>query len=529
MVKMKTKEIVLVGVAAALFLLSGLIILSGVLSGTTPSTLTTTAILTTTETIYEHTQELDKLKVEDLNTQVVSEFSRILNDMKWEGYDVFEAYSVFLHAVYLWKQNEYEEARRLFYEAVDLLKEAKLLPTVENKKGIWNLTESNIHHLRDVPTEYDFLPIGTVFVESEKGYLAYPSNDLKWKLSCFIYVAYGTTEDEKHVFAFQGRLPFTGEGSHTPLIFLDGRWIKPFPAFFSPLYIDREHKFSEYLTVYNYDASRTFIQRVSYNIDGREWIFEIKPLEGHLPYFKIVGKAKSATFWMGKWPGPYIIHGVTFNRPDLDIWGGFWDMGDMEATLKLENGSTYVFRGFFLWDRASHRTHFLDTARYTAGAPLSFTCMGLYSEDLIIMVAYSDNPSPLDVGVSFQCQGLISFTRKNLSFPFTELHISDNGGLQPTEFHLYATFEAGYVNLTGQVFMFWPHKWKVGKGVWWNPDGGRTWGRAFVEWSGEVKLWDDKNTVQMISIGEYTRCSESVTSAENGECGCYDNEWLPLP
>ncbi|HDD42993.1 MAG TPA: hypothetical protein ENF79_04860, partial [Nitrososphaeria archaeon] len=93
--------------------------------------------------------------------------------------------------------------------------------------------------IEDVPAPSDFVPLGAIYVKSRNGYIAYPSNEPRWKLSCFIYVAYGESE-EGEVFVYHGKLPFTGEGPHKPRVWLNGEWIYPFPTFYPPMYYDEE-------------------------------------------------------------------------------------------------------------------------------------------------------------------------------------------------------------------------------------------------------------------------------------------------
>jgi len=73
-----------------------------------------------------------------------------------------------------------EKAWRLLERAKEILMNAELLLKVERIE--WRIVEINVHIDR-IPNEWDFLPIGRVFVESKNGYLAYPSNDQAWKLS----------------------------------------------------------------------------------------------------------------------------------------------------------------------------------------------------------------------------------------------------------------------------------------------------------------------------------------------------------
>ncbi len=438
-------------------------------------------------------------------------------EKRWEGYDVFLAEYFLKQAKYFKGKEESQKAKKIYEKAFSVLREAKVLPSVEKRK--WNITDSNIH-IEKTPTEWDFLPIGTVFVESENGYLTYPSNDLGWKLSCFIFVGYGETKDREHVFAYQGRLPFTGEKRHVPVIYLDGKWIKPFPAFLSPLYIDKTHKYSpyNYLTVYNYDISSSYVQILGYNEKERTWIHKIEPVNGTGAKLEILARAKGVPFWIGEWDKDFIIHGVTFNKKDLDIWGGFWDSGEMKVNLTIQ-GEKYEFEGWFLFDRASHRTYYFESKREGgAGAPLAFSCTIIYQENLNIMLCSTENPSPLKTHVNFQHQARINLFDKNESYVLTSFNFTDNkanNGLQPTEFYLNGAYGKGKISVRGEVISFWPAKWGINKGTWWNPNGLRDWGRALVHWQGKITYENETIKVDAVGIGEFTRYASLTQSISN--------------
>ena len=164
----------------------------------------------------------------------VEEFKREYSRRKWMGYDVFKAHEYYVRALNAYKRGERDEAVKIFKQAVKALKKAEPLPSLPKRD--WEVTDSNIM-IDDVPTPHDFVTLGTIYVKSENGYIAYPSNEPRWKLSCFIYVAYGESE-EGDVFVYHGRLPFTGKGPHRPRIWLNDEWIYPFPTFYSPMYYD---------------------------------------------------------------------------------------------------------------------------------------------------------------------------------------------------------------------------------------------------------------------------------------------------
>ena len=433
----------------------------------------------------------------------VEEFKREYSRKRWMGYDVFKAHEYYVRALDAYKHGKRDEAVKLFEQAVETLEKAELLPSLPKRD--WEVTDSNIL-IDDVPTSHDFVPLGTIYVKSENGYIAYPSNEPRWKLSCFIYVVYGESE-EGDVFVYHGRLPFTGEGPHRPRIWLNDKWIYPFPTFYSPMYYDEEK-----VMVYNYDASHSYIQTLTYDPEKRLWIHEIKPIEGDGPRLKIIiGRAMGKTFWMGRWDGPFIIHGVTFNKRDIDIWGGFWDIGEMTAELIL-NGRRYVFKGSFLFDRASHLTYYYDSAKEGgAGAPLEFSCFYLCQDEFCLAVANTDNPSPFNLPTSPQHQARLNLFMENRSYPLTEFRFWDDGRIQPKTFHLIGRFNGGEIDIVGEPINYWPNQWKVSKGTWWNPEAYRTWGRATIHWTGKLIINGKIIKVDAYGIGEFTRHNERLT------------------
>lgn len=355
----------------------------------------------------------------------------------------------------------------------------------------WQLTESN-SWTEDTPTVEDFVPLGIVHTKTEDHILK-NLPDPKWGLQCFIFVGEGKTEDEKHTLIFQGREPIVGSMQHR--IYLDGKWYL-LPPTTAPMYFDNEKRLFSYPTVYTLGETHTSI---SYDEKGRRWIFRIENPKNKVT-FEIEGKARGIPFWMGKPEGPYIIHGVAWNRKDIDTWGGFWDVGTFEAKLSISNKS-YTFYGNFLFDRAYHRA-------YYAPGPVSlsnFTCMHIYNNDFDLMFSRSINPSPLEIPAPFQHQARINFPNIGESFTFDDFEYWDNGTLQPDEFRISGKYEGGEINLTGKVYGFWPEKWKVGKGSWWGEDGKHTWGRAFIKWSGMITLHGETLKIDANGVGEFTR------------------------
>jgi len=359
----------------------------------------------------------------------------------------------------------------------------------------WPLTENNCW-ITDIPTVKDFIPIGIVHMETQNHILK-NLPDPRWGLQCFIFVGEGKTKDGEHELIFQGRVPIEGSMRHR--IYLDGQWYL-LPATKAPMYFDNEKRMFSYPTVYTLGDTFTAI---SYDEQGRKWIFQIEVPSKDIS-IEIIGKARGIPFWMGKAEGPYIIHGVTCKKPDIDIWGGFWDVGTCVINLTTSN-KNYTFYGNFLFDRAYHRAYYTHTARNRGGLA-NFTCMHIHNEDFDLMFSHSINPSPLKTPVPFQHQARLNFPSRGESFPLEDFEFSDNGSLQPNKFYFTGIYEGGEVNLSGTVYEFWPEKWGIVKGTWWDPDGKHTWGRAFIKWNGTITLHG--NIIEIndaLGVGEFTR------------------------
>ena len=361
------------------------------------------------------------------------------------------------------------------------------------KNQPWPLTESN-SRIRDIPTVHDFIPIGTVHMET-KDHILKNLPDRKWGLQCFIFAGEGETEDGKHKLIVQARVPIEGGMRHR--IYLDSQWYL-LPATKAPMYFDDEKRIFPYPTVYTLGETPTSL---SYDEQGRRWILKIENPE-HGIVLEIEGKARGIPFWMGKPEGPYIIHGVSWSRRDVDTWGGFWDLGTFEANLTIPGGSA-TFYGNFLFDRAYHRSYYWPGG---GSSIADFSCMHLHNEEFDLAFSHAINPSPIKTPVSFQHQARLNFPDRGEDFTFDNFEYSDNGGLQPSEFHISGTYEAGEVDLIGVAYNFWPENWGLGTGAWWDKNGKHTWGRAFIEWNGTITLHGETiNIDDALGVGEFTR------------------------
>ena len=271
----------------------------------------------------------------------------------------------------------------------------------------------------------------------------------------------------------------------------------------APLYYDGEGRLYPHPTIYTTSGEHT--ASISYNEAEREYTFVIKPgaeTERGI-HLEVHATARSIPFWIGKLEGPHVIHAVYSHVKDIDIWGAYWDVGKFKGKLSLPDERTFDFGGMFLFDKAAHRAFY---SRHRPGHVLAFSCVFLQQgDDLDMMIAHSDNPSPVEFP-KFQHQGRINFPSRGKDFSFDDFQYTDNGGLQPTEYYLTGKYEGGEVNLKGRPVGFSPEKWKVNVGTWWDPNARFTWGRAFISWTGAITL--DGETIEMndtVSAGEFTR------------------------
>jgi len=450
--------------------------------------------------VYTQVTTPSEPELEESLKEKARKFVEELRSKSSEGYDVREARRLAVKALKAYRQGDYESATKLLDLAIEVLEKAE---KIEPKP--WRICESNIM-INDIPEVEDFVPIGVTYVETEDHVLEYVPDDPNWVQSCFIIVAIGESPDGEHTLLYQGRLPLTCvpcfeealPGAFRIRLYIDGKWYYPV-TFVGPMYYDGEGRQFEHPTVYNYDTTGKYIQTLSYNRERREWIHIIRPLEGEGFRLEMHGYARS-TFWMGKMEGPYIVHGAYHNCENIDIWGGFWDVGITTITVEMPDLGSYTFNGTFLFDRAIHRSY----PGIGRGAVLSFSCMFIHQDEFDIMLAHSVNPTPKDFP-EFQHQAKICFPDRGEWYPLIEFNLTDSGGLQPEKFYLTGTFEAGTVNLTGEVFEFWPTRWGIQKGTWWNHNGKHAWGRAFIRWTGTVTINGETIVVDAVGVGEFTR------------------------
>jgi len=140
------------------------------------------------------------------------------------------------------------------------------------------------------------------------------------------------------------------------------------------------------------------------------------------------------------------------------------------------------------------------------GGVVEFSCLAIFDDNFMITLCDSKNPTPVKFP-KFQHQGRINYIF-NESYPFNNFTLRSLGPhLQPSNFELKGNFEEGGVDLKGKVIEYWPPKgWPKVEGVWWDPEGKRTWGRAFISWEGEIEFKGETIKVKnAIGIGEFTR------------------------
>ncbi len=439
-----------------------------------------------------------------------------LRELEQQGYDVYYIEYLVLSAIYHYEKGYRDKAIEIFNKAVDELKHIELLPELPSLEFS---IEDNTLYIKGVPTTWDFVPIGTVFVLTDKGYLAYPRNDPQWKLSCFIVIAIGYGEGGLlSTFMYQGRLPLipreTPASGFRPRFYLNNKWIQPDIRFVGPLYYDSGEKFG-YPTVYEYDLSGRYMEYLTYIRENRTWIHAIIDTVENRELLYIKARAIGEPLWLGKWNESYIVHGVYAKEKALDLWSGFWDVCEMEARVYLRRGTYRVYHGLFVVDRASHRVYGVESSYRRLGSPLAFSCMALYQENLTVMISYSINPSPWNPGYSFEHQMRINILGQGIVVDVVNFTLEQEGYPQPTKLYIYGVFDGGYINLTGEVISYWPEYWVKDPGIWWSDSGAGVWGRAFIQWSGVIVVDGRVIEVQCMGAGEFTRYT---SDGSGGQC-----------
>lgn len=415
-----------------------------------------------------------------------------------EGYDTTYAHYLLLSSAWYLRRGDLGRAEELLKKAEELLSNPVLRGSVS--KLNFTIKPYALVSTKQ-PSKWDFVPLGTVFVRSKYGYLTYPRNDRNWVLSCFILVAVGRSEDGK-VVAYQGRLPLSPtEGVFRPRVFIGGKWRVLNTLFTGPLYYEEG---SNYVKVYEYDLSHNYMQYIEYVVSNHTWIHAIINLRSSEELIKVVGKPEGPPMWLGGWGSTYLPHGIYSRVKGIDLWSGFWVVGPAEVTVKVGNHKG-VFRGFFVFDRASHRSLILNEEAVThgRGSPVAFTCMVIKGRGFYIALTYSRNPSPLNVTLEHQLRMVVNGEVVDVS-NFT---VVDDGSIQPKWFRVYAKLPNGYLRMYGKVINYWPPTWPRSLGTWWNPNATTTWGRAFTLWAGKAVINGREYSFKAVGVGEYTRYS----------------------
>ena len=368
----------------------------------------------------------------------------------------------------------------------------------------WEITEKPNTYIEMIPTVRDFVPLGITYTLGENNILRYiPGHP--WQQSCFIFVAIGWSSDNDTLY-YQGRLPFGG--AFQPRISINGKYLLNVPVFKGGMYYYENGTESHPYPTVLVRGQKGYREIISYSEKDQIWYHAIIPPDENGLRVEIKGKALGVPFWMGPQEGPYIIHGAYSGVKDVDAWGGFWVVGRFEGKVKVPREKEEVFHGYFLFDRATHIAYY---AQYMSepqrrGSVLEFSCLVIFDENFIITLCTSRNPTPMRFP-KFQHQGRINIIY-NESYVFNDFVLKSIGDkLQPSGFELKGNFECGSVDLKGNVIEYWPpSSWKRAKGAWWDPNGWKTWGRAFIKWSGQIRFKGKTIRVKdAIGIGEFTR------------------------
>ncbi len=483
----------------------------GINSSNTKNVMTNTSLSTTISLIPTN---------KDFN-QLFNEYFNRTIQLYWQGYDILYEQYLLLKARYYYSHGYVERAWDLIYKVGKLLEKPLLAPEID--QHVFIPVDNSVNETR-APTINDFLPIGLIFGLSPRGYLVYPRNDLSWKLSCYIIVAVGKTSDGK-IITYQGRFPMMiKENPFKPRFSIGNKIFVPNIVFAGPIYVDNTTKYGG-PTIYEYDISGRYMERLTYIVNERTWIHEIVNVMENKTILFIKAKAIGAPMWLGNGYNEMFIHGVYAYSKDFDMWLGFWDVGEMTGYINIK-GKMLTFKGFFVFDRASHRPY--NTTQAT-GMPLAFSCIVLYQKGLTIMITNSSNLSPLIPPVTFEHELRLNIYDKDdkkwITITLTNFNFTDNGGLQPSRFSITLNTDDIRINIVGKVIGWWPQKWPIYKGTWWNPKAGSSWGRAFIYWSGEIIYKNKVIEVNALGAGEFTRYTpvqNTVCNITCTHCNCYE-------
>lgn len=357
-------------------------------------------------------------------------------------------------------------------------------------------TRSNTH-ITDPVTTFDFVPLGVSLIQHPDGSLRLPDDPTYWWASNFAPFGMGTTADEGHSIIYHCGLNVQS-GSKYRVSIDGGEWIDRY--FEGKIYYDETgSKFGTgFPTVYA--ESGDYFAYVAYDEDTRTWFYKLNSPDG---YVNATAKARSVPFWMGKANGPYVVQGLYGTHEDLDLWGGYVDMANVTTESNF-GGVRRTYYGDMAMDREYHRQMVEGGDPGWKGC---FSAMSLHSDEIDMAILQAVNPidgSDNYEGIPFEHQGRINFFTRGKDYAFNDFHFSDDENIPPQRLHVEGSYEGGYVNLTAQTFKTFG--WGPAKGVWWDADITRYWGRAFVLWNGEMTLNGEVIRIEdAFGFGEFTR------------------------
>ena len=463
--------------------------------------------------VFLSLREIQKLTPQELRQEYLK-FKKEYIEKKNQCYDLREATWWIKEARREYFEGNYEKAKEYLEKAFLALEKAEKIDfsLPEPPEKGWNIIEKPNTFIDKIPTVEDWIPLGITYNLEENNLLRYIPG-YPWQQSCFIFVAIGESKEGDTLF-YQGRLPF--EGGFAPRVNINGEYLRNVPTFKGGMYYYEEGiEGYPYPTVLVYGI-KGYKEILSYDEKNQTWYHEIIPPDENGLKIKIKAKAMGTPFWMGPQEGPYIIHGAYSGTKDIDVWGGFWVVGKFEGEVELPQEEKKEFFGYFLFDRATHIAYYAqqeyqgeycrEVGCPARGGVVEFSCLAIFHESFAITLCDSNNPTPVDFP-KFQHQGRINYIF-NESYPFNDFTLRSFGEhLQPSSFELKGNFEEGSINLKGKVIEYWPPKgWTRVEGTWWDPEGKRTWGRAFISWQGEIKFKGKVIKVEdAIGIGEFTR------------------------
>ncbi len=382
--------------------------------------------------------------------------------------------------------------------------------------------------ITDMPTLRDWLPWGLTIEKT-------PDNQLRnvppFTENNFCFYASGTSEDGKHTISSSGC--FAPQGGKVWKISIDGKWymVKGTP----PVRYDDGTQYG-YPTVYT-DPDGPFLVALSFNEPEQKWVFQCYNKEGTFSCrAELTGEG--VPFWAGKPEGPYTMMSIWSpkQRDIFEVWGAFVEMCTYTATVKTPEFGEIRVRGLGWSDREYHKRvpgYELKSKPRPKSAPINYWAISIMQDDADIGVFYCTEPWTGEVRAE---AGRVYFPKTGIHCAMEEYTLTDNGGVNPTEFRIKGKHERGTVDVVGTMRerVGFNSKEFLEKGEW-GPtptkclaDGMQVafW-QVFVDWDGEVTIDGESVKVRAKrNPSEITKMQEPPADMEPPQAEGSEVEWV---